>query len=165
MTRIDARPDETTKSFPELEIRSTGPDDHAVLAGMNLQLIQDEGHPSNLGLKELEARFARFQNDEGYKVELFLLSGEPAGYATYRIETDDTRIAGNRVYLRQFFIARDKRRAGLGRAALDMLLRQRISRPNTVRLEVLDANPRGLAFWTSVGFQGYSRTLERHLEA
>ncbi|ACM31183.1 conserved hypothetical protein (plasmid) [Rhizobium rhizogenes K84] len=78
-----------------------------------------------------------------------------------RIERDDTLSAGRRAYLRQFFIARKSRGAGLGRAAIELLLAERFKEPMVVRLEVLDSNPRGFGFWTAVGFQGYSRNLER----
>ncbi|NTH68486.1 GNAT family N-acetyltransferase [Rhizobium rhizogenes] len=149
------------KPFPDLTLRTATPADYPMLAQMNLELIQDEGHRSNLGLPELEKRFEHFQSKEDWIVEVVELSDEPVGFVTYRFEKDDTLSAGKRAYLRQFFIARKSRRSGLGRAAIELLLDERFKEPMIVRLEVLDSNPKGFGFWTAVGFQGYSRNLER----
>lgn len=146
--------------FPDLTFRSATSADYSSLAQMNLELIQDEGHRSNLGLQELEERFRDFQSKEDWIVEVIECSGYPVGFITYRLEHDDTMSAGERVYLRQFFIARKSRRAGLGRAAIGLFLAERCKEPVPVRLEVLDSNPGGFGFWTSVGFKEYSRILE-----
>ncbi|NTF52779.1 hypothetical protein G6K93_32240 [Agrobacterium rhizogenes] len=133
MTPFETTTSNREKPFPDLTFRVATSVDYSMLAQMNLELIQDEGHRSNLGLPELEKRFER----------------------------DDTLSAGSRAYLRQFFIARKSRGAGLGRAAIELLLAERFKEPMVVRLEVLDSNPRGFGFGTAVGFQGYSRNLER----
>lgn len=165
MMPVDLQPKEPLTAFPGLDIRESDRADHAMLARMNLHLRQDEGIRATLTLKEMEARFARFQDIDGYSVEIFMLANGPVGFVTYRIEADDSLTGVSRVYIRQFFITRDMRRTGLGRACLELLLDKRVSKPNTVRLEVLETNPNGLAFWMAAGFSGYSRIMERRLDA
>lgn len=165
MMQVDLERKDPLVAFPDLRIREADGRDHAMLARMNLHLRQDEGNACTLTLKDMEARFERFQTVDGYTVEVFVLADAPVGFVTYRIEADDSLKDVSRVYIRQFFITRDMRRTGLGRACLELLLDKRVNKPNTLRLEVLETNPNGLAFWIAAGFSGYSRIMERQLEA
>lgn len=165
MMQVDLQPKDPLNAFVGLVIREADRADHAMLARMNLHLRQDEGIHATLTLKEMEERFERFQDVDGYSVEIFMLADGPVGFVTYRIEADDSLKGVTRIYVRQFFITRDMRRTGLGRACLELLLHKRVSKPNTVRLEVLETNPNGMAFWMAAGFSGYSRIMERRLEA
>lgn len=165
MMQVDLQPKDPLATFPDLGIRAADRHDHAMLARMNLHLRQDEGIRQTLTLKDMETRFQRFHAVDGYTIEIFVLADGPVGFVTYRIEADDSLKGVSRVYIRQFFITRDMRRTGLGRACLELLLEKRVSKPNTVRLEVLETNPNGLAFWMAAGFSGYSRIMERRLEA
>lgn len=77
-------------------------------------------------------------------VELFVLDGAPVAYAVWREE-------GDVVSLRQFFVAREWRRCGVGRRVYALLRRQWHGRD--VKIDVRLDNDRGLAFWRSLGFE------------
>lgn len=88
-----------------------------------------------------------------YRAVVFFSDGEPVAYALHRESPEE-------VYLRQFFVRRDKRRAGFGRRAI-AILRQNIW-PSRKRLtvEVLCQNTAGIQFWRAVGYKDYSLALE-----
>ncbi len=79
--------------------------------------------------------------------------GEPVAYALYKREE-------KLIYLRQLFVRRDRRRAGIGRDAFT-ILRQQIW-PSDIRLtvDVLCRNHAAIAFWRTVGFRDYSLMME-----
>jgi GNAT superfamily N-acetyltransferase len=79
-------------------------------------------------------------------------SNAPRGYALYRREPEY-------FYLRQFFVAPEHRRRGIGRAAI-YWLRDHVWGNDRVRVEVLVGNTTGIDFWRSVGFADYCLTLE-----
>jgi predicted acetyltransferase len=78
---------------------------------------------------------------------------QPVAYGLFKHEED-------RIYLRQFFVRREQRRTGIGRAAFALLKKQ--IWPSDLRLvvEVLCHNQAGVAFWHSVGYRDYCLTLE-----
>jgi len=125
--------------------------DIGLLAEWNHQLILDEGHRNQMTVEQLGARLSKFLQG-GYQAVVFS-AGEPIAYALFRRESDS-------IYLRQFFVRRDRRRTGVGRRALG-ILRQEIW-PADVRLtvDVLVRNAGGIAFWRQVGYQDYCLTLE-----
>src|SRR4051812_18830965 len=90
--------------------------DLPLLAEWNHQLIRDEGHRNPMTVAQLEGRMKQWLQGE-YRAVLFS-SDEPVGYALFR--RDDELI-----YLRPFFVRRDRRRTGIGRAAFS-ILRERI---------------------------------------
>jgi len=122
------------------------------LAAMNRRLIEDEGHRNRMTLEQLGERMEGFLRGE-YTAILFLEATEVVGYALLRPVDGGIRI-------RQFFIERDRRRRGLGRAAVRALLEEVVPAGRRIELEVLETNPEGLAFWRGVGFSDYCRTLE-----
>jgi SAM-dependent methyltransferase len=126
--------------------------DLQALAELNHQLIADEGHDNPMTLPELRARMAEWLADD-YKAVLFERAHALLGYALYR--TGER----NSVHLRQFFVARDARRRGVGRRAIELLMREVLPGKRVV-VEVLTRNDRGAAFWLALGFQDYARTLE-----
>jgi ribosomal protein S18 acetylase RimI-like enzyme len=161
-----AYPEGSEEKIPvllELEIRSATAEDFDTLAILNHQLIEDEKHRNPMTVPELKERFVRFVNCENWMVDLFSRGGEVVGFATYRLEPDNTEASGQRVFLRQFYISRQHRRSGLGRAAVDLLLLARFKDKKIV-LEVLETNPGGRAFWSSMGFVPYSIMMERVVE-
>src|SRR3954471_20263764 len=99
--------------------------DLGLLAEWNHQLIQDEGHRNPMSVAELAERMQQWLQSD-YQGVLFS-SDEPVAYALYRMEE-------KLVYLRQFFVRRDRRRTGIGRAACSMLQEQ--IWPPDVRLTV-----------------------------
>ena len=64
------------------------------------------------------------------------------------------------VYLRQFFVATDRRRRGVGRQAIRVLAGQVWPANTGVRVNVLIGNLPALEFWRAVGFTDYLITLE-----
>ena len=129
------------------------------LARMNRALIEDEGHGNPMTVPELARRFAEFLGD-GWSAELFLPEAAVVGYALYRREANPAEPDGQHVHLRHFFIARDHRRQGFGRRAFAALRAERFPPGARIVLDVLDGNHAGRAFWRSLGFAPYARTLE-----
>ena len=138
-----------------MEYRTAVEDDLALLAELNRQLIQDEGHENLMSIAELENRM-RAWLARPYTAILFLNEGDVVGYALYR--TDNAGI-----FLRQFFIRRDQRRKGLGRAAIETLCRRVWPTGARVTLEALTANQAAIDFWHAVGFEDYALTLRRRI--
>jgi GNAT superfamily N-acetyltransferase len=126
--------------------------DCLLLAEWNHQLIRDEGHRNRMTVLELETRMRDWLAGE-YRAVIFEEAGTGVAYAVYREQP-------NEVFLRQFFVARDCRRRGLGRRAIE-LLRFEIWPPGKrLIVEVLVSNAVGQAFWRSVGYKDYALTLE-----
>ena len=129
------------------------PADAPRLAQMNGWLIADEGHRNPMSLDELTWRMRRWLENE-YRAVIFEEPEACVGYALFKEEPDW-------IYLRQFFICKDRRRQGLGRAAIEWLSTNVWSDPARLRLDVLINNVAGLAFWKSLGFTEYCLTMER----
>jgi predicted acetyltransferase len=123
-----------------------------MLARMNQQLIEDEGHRNAMHLSELETRM-RSMLDGNYAATLFEIGEHVVAYALWRDEPDW-------VYLRQFFVARDYRRRGIGAQAVRVLTDEVLPGEKRVRVNVLIGNQPGLEFWRAVGFADYLITLE-----
>ncbi|MBW2142374.1 MAG: GNAT family N-acetyltransferase, partial [Deltaproteobacteria bacterium] len=88
-------------------------EDSRTLAELNHQLIRDEGHWNPMTVPELENRMRDWLADV-YRAIIFQGDEDILAYALYR--EDDTLI-----YLRQFFVIRNRRRQGIGRRAMDIL--------------------------------------------
>ena len=124
--------------------------DIPLLAQLNLQLIQDEGHRNPMDEACLQNRMQGWLdsgepgNDE-YHAVLFEIDGNVAAYALYKLGSDTT-------YLRRFFVCRQFRRKGIGRQAID-ILRSEIWPPNVrIRVEVLANNHRPANFGGQLAF-------------
>jgi GNAT superfamily N-acetyltransferase len=148
-------------TLDSLALRQATPADFDLLARMNRELIEDEGHRNPMTVPQLKERFQRFVSKDGWHVDVILIDGTIGGFATHRYEPDVTEPSGQRVYLRQFYIARDRRGGGVGRAALDLLIDARFKDGDRIFLNVLEANPGGKQFWTRTGFAPYDTTMER----
>lgn len=135
-----------------MEFRFADAADLDLLAEWNHQLIRDEGHRNRMNVAELRERMAGFL-DGDYRAVIFLSGIEPVGYALYRESPDE-------IYLRQFFIRRDRRREGLGREAIAILRLDIWPRTKRLTLEVLCGNASGIEFWRSVGYRDYCLTME-----
>ena len=123
-----------------------------LLAEWNHQLIRDEGHRNAMAVPELRERMRGWLGGE-YEAVIFLVDGEPVAYALYRDSGED-------VYLRQLFVARDRRRLGIGRKAVEILRHQAWPATKRLTVDVLTANTVGVSFWRAVGFHDYCLTLE-----
>lgn len=123
-----------------------------LLAHLNHQLIQDEGHRNRMTIPELETRMRNWLQTE-YQAIIFEHDDRPVAYALYRQD-------GDGIHLRQFFVDRQQRRQGLGRQALQLLLAEVWPLEARVTLEVLVNNRSGQEFWKALGFREYALTLE-----
>ena len=132
--------------------RSATLHDSPLLAQLNFQLIQDEGHRNSMTVPQLEERMRVWLRSE-YDAMLFEQEADILAYALYRRES-------SQVYLRQFFVVPQHRRQGVGRRAMSMLLNKIWPKDRRILVEVLCQNTAATAFWKSVGFQEYSLALE-----
>lgn len=140
--------------MPTIEHRFATPQDAALLARMNEQLIRDEGHRSAINLMHLERRMNQWLSGE-YQAVIFSLKGSVVGYALLLNEPEW-------VYVRQFFICPEYRRQKLGSQAMRWLLEKMQGQTQQkMRIDVLINNAPGMAFWRSLGFQDYCLTMER----
>jgi GNAT superfamily N-acetyltransferase len=126
--------------------------DAPMLARMNQQLIEDEGHRNRMPLHQLEARMHSLL-DGDYTATLFEWDGQVVAYGLWRDELDW-------VYLRQFFVARDCRRRSIGAHAIRLLTDEVWPAGKRIRVNVLIGNRPALEFWRAVGFVDYLITLE-----
>jgi GNAT superfamily N-acetyltransferase len=135
----------------KLSVHQASYADLALLAEWNHQLIRDEGHRNPITVEQLAVRMKEWLRGD-YQAVVFSSEG-PVGYALFKQEE-------SLIYLRHFFVRRDRRRAGIGRTAFGLLRRE--VWPPEVRLtvDVLCQNTAGVAFWRSVGYRDYSLTLE-----
>lgn len=127
--------------------------DSPLLAAMNQQLIQDENHRNPMNLAELEQRMAEWLAGS-YQAVVLEDESHVYGYALCREEPEY-------LYLRHFYVKKEHRRKGIGRAAIEWLCRHAGHEGRRVRVEVLAGNAAGIAFWKSLGFGEYSVTLEK----
>ena len=135
-----------------LQYRAATSDDVQVLAKLNQQLIEDERHRNPMNLTELEKRM-RSMLEGDYTATLFETGERVVAYALWTEQPDW-------VYLRQFFVARDCRRRGIGAQAVRVLTDEVLPGEKRVRVNVLIGNQPGLEFWRAVGFADYLITLE-----
>ncbi len=137
-----------------MEYRLAVEADVPLLADINRQLIEDEWGGGGMSRERLEARMRRWIADDEYRAVLFLRDGATAAYALVSIDDDSA-------YVRHFFVLPTHRGAGVGRAALETLLREIIPPSARVTLDVLASNTAGHGFWRSVGFTDYAIRMER----
>lgn len=136
-----------------MNLRTATLADVDTLAELNHQLIADEGADNPMSVQQLAERMAEWLEGR-YRAMLFEEEGAPVAYALYR---DD----GESIYLRQFFVTRERRRAGVGREAIAHLVADVFPSGKRVVVEVLSKNARAMAFWHAMGFVDYFMTLER----
>jgi GNAT superfamily N-acetyltransferase len=141
----------------EIRYRKATLDDARLLAELNHQLIRDEGHRNPMTVPELETRMRDWLVTT-YEAALFEDDTGVVAYALYRRDDGE-------VYLRQFFVVRERRRRGVGRAAIEILRDQVWPRDKRLLVEVLSHNTPGIHFWKTVGFREYSLALEISPEA
>lgn len=127
--------------------------DSRLLAEMNSRLLEDEDHRSSgMSVADLDVRMAGWLRSGEYQAILFR-TDSPVAYALFRYDGMD-------VFLRQFFVERERRRHGIGRAAF-AILRELVWPPSSrVTLEVLTHNVAAQAFWRAIGFRDYAIGME-----
>jgi hypothetical protein len=124
-----------------------------LLAELNLQLDKDEPHPYPLPLSALTERMARWIETGEYDVLLFRRGERVTGYTVWRVEDRGA-------YLRHFFICRDQRRQGWGRAAIQLLRRDVFPKDRPIQIEAAIGNKDGIAFWHAIGFRDFGLSME-----
>ncbi len=135
----------------KLTWREASNSDLGLLAEWNHQLIRDEGHRNPMTVEELAARMQKWLTGE-YRAVVFL-DFEPIAYALFKTEDES-------VYLRQLFVRRDRRSAGIGRAAISILREQIWSPEARLTVDILSGNPRAISFYRSVGYRDYCLRME-----
>jgi predicted acetyltransferase len=135
-----------------MTFRPAIPDDCALLAQLNHELIQDEGHRNRLTVPELEQRMRGWLVGE-YRAVIYESGGEVVGYALFREQPEE-------IYLRQLFVVRHRRSQGLGRQAVAILRSQVWPKTKRLTVDVLVTNQMALAFWHAVGYTDYCLKLE-----
>jgi GNAT superfamily N-acetyltransferase len=126
--------------------------DCQLLAQLNQQLIRDEGHRNSMTISELEERMRGWLIGE-YAAVVFEQNDAVVAYALYGEKPDE-------IYLRQLFVARDRRREGIGRRAIDILRSEYWPKTKRLTVDVLVRNETAVAFWRAVGYADYCLTLE-----
>lgn len=150
-----------SNKISRLLVRLATEADLPLVAVMNRELIIDEGHRNLMTLAQLEERARGFLASGIWRIDVFEADRRTAGFATWREQEDVTETSGRSVFLRQFYITREMRGSGLGRAALDRLVSRCFPRNARIVLEVMQSNPGGKSFWSRMGFVPYASTLER----
>jgi GNAT superfamily N-acetyltransferase len=135
-----------------MTFRAATLDDCPLLAGLNHQLIRDEGHRNQMTVPELEQRMRGWLSGE-YRAVIFQDAGDVVAYALYREQPE-------LIYLRQLFVVRHRRRRGFGRRAVEILRSQVWLKDRRLTVDVWVANQSGVAFWRSVGYSDYALSLE-----
>jgi GNAT superfamily N-acetyltransferase len=127
--------------------------DAQILGELNYQLIQDEGHRNRMSIPELVSRLDEWLAG-ACRASIFEDDNAVLAYALYREEKDH-------VYLRQFFVQRARRRSGVGRLCIQLLISEIWPQDKRIKVEALCHNQSGVAFWRAMGFRDYCLTLER----
>jgi GNAT superfamily N-acetyltransferase len=114
------------------------------LGEWNAGLIRDEGHDNPMSVAELTERMREWLAGE-YRARIFVCDDIDAGYALYRDLPEF-------VHLRQFYVAPEWRRRGIGAAALRVLREREFPASKRVLVEAMSWNAAALAFWRACGF-------------
>jgi ribosomal protein S18 acetylase RimI-like enzyme len=132
--------------------RLATPEDGEILAELNHQLIQDEGHRNPMTIPELAERMRGWLIAD-YRASIFEDDSGILAYALYREEKEY-------VHLRQLFVQRLKRRSGIGRQCMSILFSETWPQNKRITVDVLCQNLAAISFWRKVGFTDYSLSLE-----
>lgn len=137
-----------------MEFIDAAQSDAPFLADINRQLIEDEWDGGGMSLEQLETRMRRWLANDDYRAILFREEGTTVAYALVSVDEDSA-------FIRHFFVLREHRRRGVGRRAVDLLLREIVPPDVRLTLDVLASNVAGHEFWRSVGLTDYSIRMER----
>jgi predicted acetyltransferase len=141
--------------MPMMNYHFANLEDASLLARLNKQLIDDEGHRNAMTVEQLEDRMRGWLDGE-YRAVLFEHDHDPVGYALYRHDPEY-------IYFRHLFVCREHRRRGVGREAIAWLRANAWQGVSRVRIEVLVDNTAAIEFWRAVGFHNYCITMESDL--
>ena len=127
--------------------------DFPLLAGLNAQLVEDEGHHRRWSQEQLAGMWHEWLRQRYYAL-LFEHQGVVVAYALYRADEDAS------IYLRHFFVCREQRRKGIGQKAIRMLIDEIWPRGARITLDVLLHNEAARSFWGELGFKPYAVSME-----
>lgn len=142
-------------SHTRIALRPATPADLPVLATLNRQLLEDEGHRTVLSIDQLTARHRGWMQTGEWLQDILELDRAAVGYVVHAPDLDHPTI-----HVRQYCIDRNRRGQGLGRDGFALFLRERAAPGIRVTLDVLESNPAGQAFWRAVGCRPYFQRLE-----
>lgn len=132
-----------------MKIQKCTLEDTPQLALLNKQLIDDEKSDNSMNIIELEERMISFLTLD-YDAYFFVVEENVIGYALVKNTC-------NPLYLRQFLIDRNYRKNHYGTKAFHALMEY--LNIDSIDIEVLSWNERGILFWESCGFQEISRYM------
>jgi GNAT superfamily N-acetyltransferase len=139
-----------------IRLTKAGAKDADVLAQMSKLMIEDEGYEGRLSLPRLKTRMRDWLSSGEYEAVFFLdEDGSRVGYALFQRREDALFFARRQVFLRHFFVARDRRRRRIGTMAFKALKDEFWAGARRVDLHVLIKNRRGVDFWRNLGFKEY----------
>ena len=127
-----------------IALRAALPDDLGRLGEWNAALIRDEGHDNSLSVEQLTGRMRDWLSGD-YHARIFVCEHSDAGYVLYRDLPEF-------IHLRQFFVLPERRRRGIGGAALRALRENAFPRGKRILVEAMVWNAPALAFWRASGF-------------
>ena len=107
-----------------------------------------------MSLERLEARMSGWLAEGDYQALLFQEDGATVAYSLVSVDEDSA-------FIRHFFVLHEHRGRGVGRRAMEILLKRVIPPTARVTLDVLASNRAGHLFWRSVGFADYAIRMER----
>jgi ribosomal protein S18 acetylase RimI-like enzyme len=140
----------------ELKHRFAALADVPLLARMNRRLVEDEGHRNRFQSDAwLEERMRGFLEGE-YRAVLFEAGGEVVGYALFTVHQEHA----DTVHLRQIFVERPRRRQGVGRAMMRILMEEVWPAEKRITVGVLAGNRNAIAFYEAIGFRPYALEME-----
>lgn len=132
------------------------------LAEWNVELHEDEGSIP-MTIDGAEARLRRWFADSSFEGFIISVDDRSVGYVLYQKVPPSPDIRGSleSIYIRQFYISREERRAGYGRSAMEFFTQEVVSGGLLIDLDVKCSNAAGQKFWESLGFEAehvaYSR--------
>jgi GNAT superfamily N-acetyltransferase len=145
-----------------LAIRPATDTDIPLLGQMNRHLFEDAGSHNPMSVAELQERMTHWLRSDDWHIATFAENDATVGYAVFQIRPDSYDPAVEFAYVRQFYIEREWRRKGFGRAAFDLLTRTHFRPPCKVVIDALATDPNATAFWAALGFAPYSITMMLH---
>lgn len=136
-----------------------------IIAEMNAQLIEDERSTNPMNREQLELRALDWLRAD-WNIDFICANNKIVGYALYQFKYQSTQFNRNlkEVYLRQYFIRREERNKGYGIDGIKLLKEQRFNGIKTIIIDVLEANPKGRAFWEKAGFMPYYTNMRMEQE-
>jgi len=137
-----------------LRYRFATPDDAALLARLNAQLVAEGADFGPTEPDYLERRMRGWLSSGHDRAVLFEdQRGRLVAYALYEEQAQE-------IYLRQFLVRNAARHSGVGRQAFELLRSKIWSAQKRLTLEVLCSNRAGYRFWRSLGYRNCAVTLE-----